>query len=182
MIRWACIFRAAVFSTLCIASATFAEEPKRSARPNTDARVLRADVHDLRVLIATKRSLMASVARLSAHRQLDPTYQKTAQEVAQLEEQLAQRAAELVRQDTDLQQADLRTMLESIISQIAGLSERLSRLEQAQTLATGTLRKVEIDGAQYYIVPVQEMDQQRTPPQRASAQSKVITINESVDE
>lgn len=182
MIRSARIFRAALISILCIASASFSEEPKNSARPITGVQVLSDDVRDLRALLATKRFQMASVATLSAHRHLDPAYQKTAQEVAQLEQQLAARSAELIRQDADLRQADLRKMLESIFGQIAGISERLSRLEQGQTLVTGNLRKVEIDGAQYYIVPVQEIDQQRSPPERARVRPKVITINGSADE
>ena len=188
MVRWACVFLVAVFSIFCHAPAAFAQQSKRSAQLSSDvqlssdAQLLRDEVRDLRALIATKRSQMARVARLSAHRQLDPAFQTAAQEVAQLEQQLAQRTAELVKQDTDLRQADLKTLLESIIGQLSGLNERLSKLEQVPTLAFGTLRKVEIDGAQYYLVPVEEVDQQRAPPQRASMRTKVITINGSGNE
>jgi hypothetical protein len=173
-VRWS--LAAAVLCPV-LASATCAQVANPQAPRVRDLLQLTQEIEDLNFRIKGRLSEMNSVAGLSAHGRLDPNVNLMAGEVARLNRLLVQRTAQLEQRYAEIRGAEMQAILKANAAQVASDNSQRPRGEQFPQRAAGQWRKIELDGKQYYLVPVAEIDgpQARTPPQR----TKVITPSQS---
>lgn len=145
---------------LCQATAgsTFAQDPNQPV-PRSNHLLQRInEIEALQIRINDKLSQMNSVAELSAHGRLDPAVNIMAVEVTQLKKLLAQRAAQLEKRYAEMRKADVKSALRADEIPVAGDTPRQSVRQQFPQLGAGPWRKLELDGKQYYLIPVEEID------------------------
>jgi transposase len=179
MIGFILALRSIAACVLCpvLASAAFAQVANQQAPQVRDLLQLTQDIEDLNFRIKGRLSEMNSVAGLSAHGRLDPNVNLMAEEVARLNRLLVQRTAQLEQRYAEIRGAEMQAILQANAAQVAGDNSQRPTVTQFPQVAAKQWRKIELDGKQYYLVPVAEIDgpQARTPPQR----TKVITPSQS---
>ena len=116
---------------------------------------LQAEVLRLRIMLQATQAEMFSRAQLSPHGLMDPGVQSLRIYAAQLERRLLQSKSRLAKQDAESLQVDLIERFELISADVARMTEQL-RLSGEMRVADPSWRRVNVDGKEYYLVPVRK--------------------------
>lgn len=169
LVRWT-----VTICVLCQAAsmATCAQETVQPVQRSADLQQQLNEIQALQIRINDRLSQMNALANLSAHGPLDPAVNLMTVEITQLERLLAKQAAQLEQRYAEMRKADIESALQAHEIQVAGDAGKPSFGELLRQRAAGPWRQVELGGRQYYLVPVEEIDD---PAAAVKGKPKIIT-------